>query len=436
MDIPPAWPKMKISPYAASRSMVNDAPDRPSPLRWWICGVLLLATTLNYMDRISLNLMSKEIKDTFQIGNRAYGILESGFQIAFGIGAILFGIIVDKFGPYRVYPVAVIGWSVAGFLTGFADSYWTLFGCRMMLGIFEAGNWPCGIRTVRQVMTRDERSLGNSIFQSGTGLGAILTPIILGVCFWYFATDAANGWRLPFRVIGVIGLGWVVLWLLTVPKRLVNAPPTDPTAKVNAEPFSQVFRDRRFWILIVVIIGVNTSWHTFRVWQPLYFRDSLNYSSAEMLRYSTLYYTVADVGSWLAGFAVMGLKWKGFALHKSRMIVFAASALFVMAAFAIPFVAKETIPILVLVSSFGGLGLFASYFAFSQELSGKNQGKITGTLGCINSLYLAGLYWVQGAASEKLGSLENVLATAPIPAIVAFVVVAVAWPREKPNSLD
>jgi ACS family hexuronate transporter-like MFS transporter len=411
--------------------MVNEAGDRPSPLRWWICGVLLLATTLNYMDRISLNQMSKEIKNAYAIGNTAYGVLESGFQIAFGIGAVLFGIIVDRFGPYRVYPVAVVGWSAAGFLTGFADSYWTLFGCRMMLGIFEAGNWPCGIRTVRQVMTRDERSLGNSIFQSGTGLGAIVTPLAIGACFWYFGTNAAEGWRIPFRVIGVIGLAWVVLWLLTVPRRLVNGPAANPASTTDAEPFSAVFRDRRFWILIAVIIGVNTSWHTFRVWQPLFFRESLGYSEVESRRFNMLYFIVADVGSWLAGFAVIGLKWRGFNLHASRMIVFAISVLFVMAAFAIPFVAKDTIPVLVLVSGFGGLGLFATYFAFSQELSGKNQGKVTGTLGCVNSLYLAGLYWVQGAASDYVGSLENVLATAPIPAIVAFVAVVIWWPREK-----
>lgn len=415
--------------------MVNDPSDRPSPLRWWVCGVLLLATTLNYLDRFSLNLLATEIQaslstPTFDFNDYYYGWLEGAFQIAFGLGALLFGVIVDRFGPYRVYPVAVVGWSAAGFLTGYVDTYAALFACRMMLGVFEAGNWPCGIRTVRQVMTRDERSFGNSIFQSGTGLGAILTPLVVGLCFWYFGVKAADGWRIPFRVIGVVGIAWVFVWWLTVPKRLLVAEAPKPNA--DPEPFSAVFRDRRFWILIAVIIGVNTSWHTFRVWQPKFLRSpAMNFTLDEMLLFNTLYFIVADIGSWLAGFAVIGLKWRGLALHKARMTVFGLGVVLVMAAFAIPFVPKPAVPYFMLISGFGGLGLFASYFAFSQEISGKNQGKITGTLGCINSLFLAALYPIQGKASIYFGSLENVLATAPIPAIVAFIVVLIWWPREK-----
>ena len=407
----------------------DDESTRPSPLRWWVCGVLLLATTLNYLDRFSLNLLATEIQRSFDFDDYYYGWLEGAFQISFGLGALLFGVIVDRFGPYRVYPLAVIGWSAAGFLTGYVDSYATLFACRMMLGIFEAGNWPCGIRTVRQVMTRDERSLGNSIFQSGTGLGAIFTPLVITACLTYFSVSAAQGWRIPFRVIGVIGLAWVLIWWLTVPKRLLAEGMTT-TANAPSEPFAAVFRDRRFWILIVVIIGVNTSWHTFRVWQPKYLRGSLNYTLDEMLRFNTLYFLIADVGSWLAGFAVIGLKWRGFGLHRARMIVFGVSVLLVMAAFAIPFVPPTAIPYFMLLSGFGGLGLFASYFAFSQEISGKNQGKITGTLGCINSIFLTALYPIQGKASIYFGSLENVLATAPIPSIVAFVTVIMFWPRK------
>jgi MFS transporter, ACS family, hexuronate transporter len=399
----------------------------PSAWRWWVCGVLLLATTLNYMDRITLNLMSKEIKQEFRIANVDYGILESGFQVAFGIGAVVFGVIVDRYGVRTVYPVAVVGWSVAGFLTGYADTYWTLFGCRMMLGIFEAGNWPCGIRTVRQVMTRDERSLGNSVFQSGTGLGAIVTPPVIGLCLWWVSDPTA--WRVPFRVIGLIGLGWVFVWWFTVPKRVL----ANPVAPANAprEPFAAVFRDRRFWVLVAVIIGVNTCWHTFRVWLPLHLREDHGYTPEQSLRFNTLYFIVADIGSWLVGFAVVGLRWRKFSLHSSRMWVFAVGVVFTMASAALPFVPREWMEPVVLLTGFGGLGLFATYFALSQEISGANQGKITGTLGCINSLYLAALYWVQGAFSDWAGGHVKVLAVAWVPAAVALVAVLIFWPKDR-----
>lgn len=408
----------------------TEVTDRPSAWRWWVCGVLLLATTLNYMDRIALNQLSKEIKQEFRIANTPYGILESGFQVAFGLGAVLFGVIVDRYGVRRVYPVAVIGWSAAGVLTGYADGYWAVFGCRMMLGVFEAGNWPCGIRTVRQVMTRDERSLGNSVFQSGTGLGAIVTPPVIALCLWWAGDPTA--WRLPFRIIGLIGFGWVLLWWCTVPRRVLADEPASATAR--REPFAAVFRDRRFWVLVAVIIGVNTCWHTFRVWLPLHLREDHGYTPEQSLRFNTLYFVVADVGSWLVGFVVVGLRRAGLPLHASRMWVFAFGVLFVMASAALPVAGPGWLEPIVLLTGFGGLGLFATYFALSQEISGANQGKITGTLGCINSLYLAGLYWVQGAFSDWAGGHVRVLSVAWVPAVAALVAVLLFWPKDRSQS--
>jgi len=411
--------------------MSDDRP--PSPWRWWICAVLLLATTLNYMDRIALNLLSKEIIDAFDITKVWYGILESGFQIAFGLGAITFGILVDRFGVRRVYPVAVVGWSCAGFLTGFADGYWSLFACRMMLGIFEAGNWPCGIRTTRQVLPAKERSLGNSIFQSGTGLGAIVTPPVIALALMGTSPGDENTWQIPFRWIGACGMLWVAVWMLTIPKGQLIAREA-PRTEGNREPFSAVFRDRRFWILIAVIIGVNTTWHTFRVWLPLFLRGEQHYSRDAMLEFNTLYFIVADLGSWAAGLAVVLLVKFGWALHRARLATFGVGIAFILPAGAIPFVKPDYLPALILVTAFGALGIFATYFALSQEISGKNQGKITGLLGLINSLYLAGLYWAQGSIGESVGSLGQVLAVAPIPALFAFGVVWRFWPQEASSS--
>ena len=394
--------------------------------------MLLMATTLNYMDRIALNLLSKEIKDAFQITNLAYGILESGFQVAFGIGAITFGVIVDRYGVRRVYPVAVVGWSCAGFLTGFADSYWSLFACRMLLGIFEAGNWPCGIRTTRQVMPAKERALGNSIFQSGTGLGAIVTPSVIAMAM--LGSSGTYSWQLPFRLIGLLGFAWVAVWLFTIPKRQLVVGEA-PNARAEPEPFTAVFRDRRFWLLIAVVIGVNTTWHTFRVWLPLFLRDEQHYTRDEMLEFNTLYFIIADIGSWTAGLAVVLLMKFGWPLHRARLVTFASGVALILPAAAIPYAAKEWLPALILVTGFGALGIFATYFALSQEISGRNQGKITGLLGLINSLYLAGLYWIQGGIADALGGLGQVLAVAPVPALVALIVVWLFWPKEPPDAM-
>lgn len=403
----------------------------PSPRRWWVCVLLLAATTINYLDRVTLNQTASDIKLAFGLGNVEYSRLESGFQIAFGVGALLFGVIVDRYGVWRTYPVAVLGWSLAGFLTGFAPTYWAIFGCRVALGLCEAGNWPCGVRTVRQVMPAAERSFGSAVFQSGTGLGAMLTPPIVVACLWWAGPDHPAAWQIPFRVIGLIGVVWATVWLLTVPQALVDHTPPIETAADRGR-FLDVFADRRFWLLIVLVIGVNTTWHTFRVWLPLFLEKQQGFSKADMQRFSFAYYAIADLGSWLAGGAVVLLHARGVRLHRSRLVVFAGGVGLVALSALVPWHATlgdRGTAAVVLLTGFGALGLFAAYFALSQEVSGRHQGKVTGTLGAVNSVWLAATYEAQGRAADLLGGYDRVLGWAWVPAVVALVVIGIGWPK-------
>jgi MFS transporter, ACS family, hexuronate transporter len=411
----------------------NDFPASiaASPWRWWVCALLLLATTINYLDRVALNQSSSDIKAAFGINDVSYASLESGFQLAFAAGAFGFGFLVDRFGIRSTYVLSVVGWSVSGFFTGYVESFSMMMLCRVSLGFFEAGNWPCGIRTVKQVLPAAERSLGNAIFQSGTGLGAMLTPLIIAGCVSYALNQGeANPWRLPFRVIGAVGLLWVGLWLFTVPRHVLSAEIR--VTGGSDESFAAIFRDRRFWVLVFVIIGVNATWHTFRVWLPLFLEKQLAFTKPEMRTWSFVFYALADVGSWLIGGLVLVMTKRGVRLHRARMIAFAVGVILTLAS--VGLVAQPRLPTsvvlsLVLITGFGALGLFATYFALSQEISAKHQGKISGTLGCINSLFLAAIYPIQGRISEaNAGAYHNVLAFASVPAVVALVITWLFWP--------
>ncbi len=424
----------------------------PAPSRWWICTLLLLATTLNYMDRVALNQTSVRIQYALGLTNEDYGWLEGGFSFAFAVGTLFTGFLVDRVGVRWVYPAVVAGWSLAGFLTGFAPGYVALLSCRVMLGLFEAGNWPCGIRTVRQVMPPKERSLGNALFQSGTALGAVVTPYIVLACihwadpdeparFAHFALGggtavAATGpspdaaWQTPFRVVGAVGIVWVILWLVTVRQRTLRAVAEPETSATRAAPFYKVFSDRRFWILLIVIIGVNTTWHTFRVWLPKFLQSERGYSEADMTFVTTLYYITADIGSWTVGLTVLGLATLGMRVHTARMITFVGCTVLAVASVAVPFLDRgPLLTIALLTVGFGGLGLFATYFALSQELSAKHQGKVTGTLGAVNAIYLGFVFPYQGALIDKFQTVKPVLATASIPAVIAAIAVLVFWPK-------
>lgn len=205
-------------------------PARGSNWKWWVCGLLLLATMLNYMDRLTLNLMAVRIMDDFQLDERHYGQLESAFAFAFALGAIVVGWMADRWNVRWIYPIAVLAWSAAGFATGLADGFVSLLLCRFLLGLAEAGNWPCALRTTQHILSSAERTLGNSILQSGASIGAILTPlIVLALVPW------TGTWRYPFLVIGILGMAWAVIWLLSVRREdlaLSRLPPSSSLATI------------------------------------------------------------------------------------------------------------------------------------------------------------------------------------------------------------
>src|SRR5438552_13971547 len=118
------------------------APPRSPAWKWWVCCLLLLATMLNYMDRLTLNLTARLVMDAFELNEQDYGQLESVFAIAFAVGSITFGWLADRVNVYWLYPAALLVWSAAGFTAGLVDSFEQLLLCRFVLGLFGGSNWP------------------------------------------------------------------------------------------------------------------------------------------------------------------------------------------------------------------------------------------------------------------------------------------------------
>ena len=438
-----------------SASTASDTPV--SPWRWWVCLLLMLATIINYMDRMALNQMALRIKTYFNLNNTEYSFLESAFSFAFALGAITTGYIVDKVSVRWVYPIMVLGWSLAGVLTGFANGYWMLLTCRFALGLFEAGNWPCGIRTTRAVLRPDERSLGNSIFQSGTALGAVITPLLVlallrsadpgepqrnamiavtGGTYAAVVGAPTDTWKYPFRVIGSLGVVWIVLWFATVPRAMLRAAEGQVgSADEGLALFRDVLRDKRFWVLLAAASGINVTWHGYRAWLPLYLQEQRGYSETEMSKFTTIYYLVADVGSWTVGGLTLLLCRRGVGIHRSRAIAYGICALFTMGTLAVPFLPNGwPLQAGLLVVAFGALGLFPTYFALTQELSAKHQGKVSGTLGAAAHISLAMIYPIEGLINDATKSYEFVLGGIGVAPALAFLLLIWKWPprRELP----
>jgi MFS family permease len=139
------------------------ASSRGPAWKWWVCGLLLLATMLNYMDRLTLNLTSALVMRSFSLDASDYGQLESAFAFAFALGSITFGWLADRINVRWLYPLALLAWSAAGFATGLVESFAMLLACRFCLGLFEGSNWPCALwwvpwsRTIVRGLCRSSR---------------------------------------------------------------------------------------------------------------------------------------------------------------------------------------------------------------------------------------------------------------------------------------
>ena len=467
---------------------------------WWVSGLLLLATMLNYMDRQTLANLSPRITKELSLSNERYGIIEWGFGWAFAAGSLFFGFLSDRISVRFLYPGVLLAWSLIGVLTGFCDGYESMLGCRILLGFFEAGHWPCALRTTKIVLDRQKRTMGNSILQSGGALGAILTPPVILMIVG--RSEALGAWRSPFIIIGSMGVVWVIAWLFTVGGNdLPSARKQDKTISKSGnrwlvllvgavavcitlyvmrerlspmmpdgvsiraffdkhpiwitaaacllclavagasdrEFFSECLTNRRFWTLIPVVVCINLTWQLIRAWLPKFLQEGRGASEEEALWFNSAYYIAADVGCIAAGAATLWLARSGLGVHRTRRLVFGTCAVLTL----LTFVAAR-LPLgwglygVLLIVAAGSLGLFPCYYSLSQETSEHHMGKTTGLLGALAWLVPSPMQKEFGRLVDETHSFDEGLAWAGLAPLIALVVLFVAWPREtaSPDGLE
>lgn len=418
--------------------------DRSTAGGWWISGLLLLATMINYMDRQTLSNLIPRITAEWNLTNEQYGDMEFVFGVAFAVGSLVFGFAADKVSVRWLYPAILVAWSAVGFATGLTRGYESMLVCRGLLGFFESGHWPCALIVTQAVMSKGDRVMGNSILQSGASAGAVLTPLVIRLMVG--DTTEPDAWRMPFFVIGAIGLLWAVAWIRLVPARLLPAgrsstAPSTPSDAATTAPheasasflswFGNLLTDRRFWGLIVMVIMINTSWQLVRAWLPTFLQKGRGYSEAEALYFNSVYFIFTDVGCIAAGAAALALARRGMAVHSSRVLVFfACSLLAALTTVAAVLPAGWLLLGTLLAVAAGTLGVFPCYYSFTQELTVSHMGRVTGLLSFVGWLASAPVQKLFGRIADATGSYDinmAILGWAPLVGLIAFVLL---WPRD------
>ena len=374
-------------------------PTRPPTWKWTICGLLLLASAINYMDRQTLANASVRITREFHLTQSQYGNIEAVFAYAFAAGSIVFGFLADRFSVRWLYPCVLTLWSLAGLATGFVRNEQELLWCRMLLGFFEAGHWPCGIRTTRALLDPRERSLGNSVLQSGTSIGSIITPLIMRGLM----TSELGSWRIAFQAVGTVGLLWLVLWFVLLRKADLPTPSRTHETAADGTPQTlwSILCSRRMLIILFTIASINTTWQILRAWLPKILQESRGYSESDTLWFTSAWYLATDIGCLGAGALAVWLGKRRLTIHTSRLVVFAGCGALCASCALTPLLEKGW-PLLaiLLLAGAGALGVFPIYHAFTQDLSARHQGKITGLAGVAA--------WVLPGQAQKLfGTLAD-----------------------------
>ena len=302
--------------------------------KWSICGLLFLATLVNYLDRQTISVSASNIAAEMHLTDGDLGKLFFGFLFAYGVGQLFVGGWLDRVGTVAAYAVAVAVWSLAGAASGLAPTFGFLLLTRILLGLCESPNWPLALRVVARIFPPGQRSLANGVFQGGTSLGATIAPPVI------IYLTATFGWRASFFVVGGVGLVWVALWLAWFrrapePQLDLPRPPADAVSDAGSgggvggpgEPatLADIFRSRAFWGLVVATSFLNPLQYFYTTWLPRYFDKYAGVSFGKELAHRLIVvYLALDVGLWTGG-ALVALLARRAGVRRARLEIGRAS---------------------------------------------------------------------------------------------------------------
>ena len=232
-------------------------------LRWSICAMLFYATTVNYMDRQVLGILSPTLQHSIGWTEAQYGYMIAAFQIAYAVGLLVAGRVIDSVGTRLGYAIVMAIWSLAAASHALARTPLGFGIARFFLGLGESGNFPAALKSIAEWFPRKERSLAAGIFNSGANLGAIVAPLLIP-----FIT-VRLGWPYAFLATSLFGLPWLIVWLTFYRKPSehsdltpaeLNFIQSDPIESAHPIPVGRLLRYRELWAFPVAKFLTDPVW--------------------------------------------------------------------------------------------------------------------------------------------------------------------------------
>ncbi|MEZ4903138.1 MAG: MFS transporter [Spirosomataceae bacterium] len=433
----------------------------PHNFRWRIVLLLFLVTTINYIDRnvlsftmlddafrkemlglpLDYTLTQADLND-FRI---QYGWVDTAFKVAYALGFIIIGWLIDRLGTKRGFAISIGLWSIMGVASAFASSFRALSVARFGLGVGEAGNFPSGIKSIAEWFPKKERAFATGLFNAGTNVGIIFTAALVP---WM---TLQYGWRMAFMTTGFLGFVILVLWWISY-QRPENHPkvskrelryiqqdnqPDQTTAQLS---WWRLLHFRQTWALIVGKFMSDPIWWFYLTWLPDFFNSSESLDKTLDLQSIGLpfmiIYIISDGGSIFFGWLSSRLMKIGWDLNRARKTTLLLCAICVIPIF---FAAQThnvyVATALIAVATAAHLGWSANVYTFASDLFPKNAVAmvtvIGGFAGAVVGALLAALI---GPIRVQFGYFPLFL-VASSAYLVALLIIHLLTPKMKPVAM-
>jgi ACS family hexuronate transporter-like MFS transporter len=427
----------------AAISAGDEVYTRIGNYRWVICALLFFATTINYVDRQVLSILTTDIHFKTQIGwnDAEYGFVNTAFQAAYAIGLLVVGGLMDRFGTRKGFSIAIIFWSVAAMFHSAARSAVGFGVARFALGLGEAGNFPAAIKTVAEWFPKKERALATGIFNSGSNIGAILAPLAVPYIAVHF------GWQYAFIITGLLGFIWLAFWLNTYRKpeehpRLsagelayIKSDAEDPPKKI---PWARLLPHKQTWAFGIGKFLTDPIWWVYLSWLPPFLNKKFGLDILQIGPPIIVIYVIADIGSigggWLSSYFIK----RGWTVNRSRKTAMLICALAVIPIFFAAITDDLWVSVILIgIAAAAHQGWSANIFTLASDMFPRQAvGSVVGIGGMMGSVGGMILQSTVGLIVFYTGSYLSVFIIAGAAYVTALLVIHLLAPNLEPAVIN
>ncbi len=419
---------------AAQEPLIDRQDNLRSNYRWTICGLLFFATTINYVDRQIIGILKPVLQTELGWNEIDYSNIVFAFQVAYALGLVSVGAIIDKLGTRLAFALAVVVWSVAAIGHAFARTVLEFSLARFVLGFGEAANFPASIKTVAEWFPKKERALATGIFNSGTNIAALSTPILVPLIV------SSMGWEWAFIITGALGFIWLVAWqaMYRKPEAHARCSPSElahiqsdkelPTTSVE---WKSLLPHKETWAFALGKFLTDPIWWVYLFWLPDFLSKQYGLDLKGIGLPLVAVYLAASIGSIGGGWISSMLMANGQTVNFSRKTAMLVCALCVVPMFFAAQASNLWVAVgLISLAAAAHQGWSANLFTtvsdmFPKQAVGSVVG-IGGMAGAVGGMFIAKLV---GYILDATGSYVPIFIIAGSAYLVALVLIHAVTPK-------